>query len=167
MKGYNMNKNVKWSIRKKLFIQSVFVALPFLIVAIVLIVSMVDYNMKNERIVSSMTVANNYNLNFKNQMDESLYKLVVGYTDFDNIQMDDTLVDPYLLIGNMRRDFTQLFNTATEEECKVWLTSLLNNIDTLEKRVDDIKFSLENGGSYSANIEKLDNNIYILTYKTR
>ena len=158
-----MNKNVKWSIRKKLFIQSVFVALPFLIVAIVLIVSMVDYNMKNERIVSSMTVANNYNLNFKNQMDESLYKLVVGYTDFDNIQMDDTLVDPYLLIGNMRRDFTQLFNTATEEECKVWLTSLLNNIDTLEKRVDDIKFSLENGGSYSANIEKLDNNIYILT----
>ena len=37
------------------------------------------------------------------------------------------------------------------------------NEDTLEKRVDDIVDSISAGGRYNENIEKLDNNIYILT----
>ena len=41
--------------------------------------------------------------------------------------------------------------------------SLLRNIDTLEKRVDDIVDGISAGGRYNENIEKLDNNIYILT----
>lgn len=110
-----------------------------------------------------MTVANNYNLNFKEEMDESLYKLVVGYVTLDNIESDKSLKNPYVLIEELRSEFTRLTAITTESESKLWLESLLRNINALEKRVDDIVDSIDAGGRYSENIEMLDNNIYILT----
>ena len=96
-------------------------------------------------------------------MDESLYKLVVGYVTFENISQEETLKNPYSLIEELRDAFTELMDITTEEESRMWLESLLRNIDTLEKRVDDIVESVSAGGRYDENIEMLDNNIYILT----
>lgn len=156
-------KKIKFSIRNKILLLSAAVALPFLLLVVYLLISMSDYSQNYDRIVSSMTVANNYNLKFKEEMDESLYKLVVGYVDFDTIAEDDTLRDPYDLMNELREEFTRLMNSTAEAESRVWIQSLMRNIDTLEKRVDDIRKSLEAGGRYNENIENLDNNIYILT----
>lgn len=137
--------------------------MPFLCMLIYLLISMANYSNTYDQIVSNMAIANNYNLNFKEEMDESLYKLVVGYTTFDAIGEDKSLKDPYILIQELRSEFSKLEEITTESESQMWLQSLLRNIDTLEKRVDDIKVSLLRGGKYNENIEKLDNNIYILT----
>ena len=137
--------------------------LPFLILAVVLLVSMTNYSRTYDKIVSNMTIANNYNLNFKEEMDESLYKLVVGYVDYENIREDGTLKDPYMLIGELRMDFGRLMDITTEPESRGWLESLIRNIDTLQKRVDDILDNVRIGGRYDKNIEELYNNIYILT----
>ncbi|MFR0954013.1 MAG: hypothetical protein ACLSGK_15035 [Lachnospiraceae bacterium] len=63
-----------------------------------------------------MTVANNYNLNFKEEMDESLYKLVVGYVTLDTIETDKSLKNPYTLIDELRSEFTRLTAITTESE---------------------------------------------------
>ena len=73
--------HIRFSINKKILILSAAIVLPFLIFVAVLLVSMTRYNRRFDKIVGNMTVANNYNLNFKEEMDESLYKLVVGYVD--------------------------------------------------------------------------------------
>ena len=138
-------------------------ALPFLLLAMYLLASMLNYSRNYEEIVSNITVANNYNLNFKEDMDESLYKLVVGYVSFDGIGQDPALEDPYALIDRCRSAFSQLMDTTVEEESMMWLQSMLRNIDTLENRVDDIRESASAGGSYNENIQELDSNIYILT----
>ena len=142
---------------------SVAILLPFFIMVVVLLISMAKYSWIYDKNVSNMTIANNYNLNFKEEMDESLYKLVVGYVDFANISRDETLKDPYALIEELREAFTTLRNITTESESRVWLETLLRNIDTLEKRVDDIYENISVGGLYDENIKELDNNIYILT----
>lgn len=158
-----MKNDVKFSIRRKILLLSAATAIPFLVLVIFLVISMEKNRNTYEKLVSNMTVANHYNLNFKEEMDESLYKLVVGYVTFDNIKEDQTLKDPYQLIHELRNEFYKLMNITTGTESKFWLRSLLRNIDTLEKRVDDIKESAKVGGRYHENIEKLDNNIYILT----
>lgn len=158
-----MRKDVRFSIRNKMLMLSASIAIPFLILLVYLVISMADNSNTYDKLVSNMTIANNYNLNFKEEMDESLYKLVVGYVTFDTISEDRTLKDPYVLIDELRSEFTKLMDITTEAESKFWLQSLLRNIDTLEKRVDDIKESSRAGGRYNENIEKLDNNIYILT----
>lgn len=154
---------IRFTINRKILMLSAAIVLPFVIMVVVLLVSMVKYSRIYDEIVGNMTIANNYNLNFKEEMDESLYKLVVGYVDFENISEDGTLKDPYVLIDELRGEFTTLRDFTTETESRVWLESLLRNIDTLEKRVDDIMENIRIGGRYDENIQELDNNIYILT----
>lgn len=165
MKGKGrMNQKQTGSIRNKLLFHSAIIALPFLCVILVLLFSMAKYSKHYDSLVSSMTVANNYNLNFKEEMDESLYKLVVGYTTFETIDQDKTLRNPYVILEEVRQEFSKLSGKTTVEEGKVWITSLLRNIDTLEKRIDDIRTNLEdNGSNYNENISMLDTDIYILT----
>lgn len=149
--------------KKKILTLAAVVTLPFILLVMYLLASMASYSNTYDEIVSNMTVANNYNLNFKEEMDESLYKLVVSYVTLDTIETDKSLKNPYTLIDELRSEFTRLTAITTESESKLWLESLLRNIDTLEKRVDDIVDSISAGGRYNENIEKLDNNIYILT----
>lgn len=152
-----------FSIRQKLLLLATVGALPFVVMLIYLLASMANYSRVYDKIVRDITVANNYNLNFKEDMDESMYKLVVGYVTFDNISEDEKLRDPYLQINELRSEFTKLAGVTTDSESRVWLENLLRNIDTLEKRVDDVVMSTGSGGAYDDNIEYLENNIYVLT----
>lgn len=153
----------KYSLRNKLMLIIFVTALPLICVTVYLIFSLRNYSNSYDEIVSNMTIANSYNLNFKNEMDESLYKLVVGAVTFETIEEDASLKNPYDLICDLREDFGMLMQITTDKESKSWLQRLLRNIDTLEDRVDDIKVNLDEGSRYDENIEMLDNNIYILT----
>ena len=159
-----MKKKLKWlSINRKIRMLSAAIVMPFLAMLVILLFSMNRYSRTYDQIVRNLTIANNYNLNFKEEVDESLYKLVVGYVDYQHISDDDTLKDPYVLINDLRTDFTTLRDITTDGESRVWLESLLRNIDTLEKRVDDVMENIRLGDRYDENIRQLDNNIYILT----
>ncbi len=154
---------VKYSIKNKLFMLSATVAVPFLIMVVYLIYALHSYSNAYRAIVSNMTVANNYNLNFKEEMDESLYKLVVGSVTFETVGDEEGLQNPYGMIEDLRSEFGKLMKITTDGESRAWLQILMRNIDTLEDRVDDIKSNLESEKSYDMNIEMLDNNIYIMT----
>lgn len=156
-------KKIRYSIRNKILTLSAIAALPFIVMVVYLLISMSNYSKSYEQITKNLAIANNYNINFKDDMDESLYKLVVGYVTFDNLSGKETVKNPYSMIRNLRKEFTKLRNVTTQTESKMWLESLLRNIDTLEKRVDDIMKNVKKGGQYDENIKELDDNIYILT----
>lgn len=155
--------DVKFSIRKKILGVTLVAALPFLTISIYLLISMSNYNHTYNKIVQNLTIANNYNLDFKDEMDESLYKMVVGYITVDGFDDAEELKSPYVLIKDLRKKFRNLKKITTDTESKLWLDSLLRNIDTLEDRVDDLVENIHVGGTYDSNIKELDDNIYILT----
>ncbi len=158
-----MGPNVKYPLKMKIILLVLAAIIPLLGIAIYLITALDNYRSAYDTIVSNMTVANNYNLDFKEELDEGIYKLAVGYTSFDSIRDEGSLEDPYMLIEELRTDFTDLMAITTDRESRVWLESLLRNIDTLEDRIDDVRANVERGGRYDENMEMLDNNIYILT----
>ena len=158
-----MKNGLNSSIKYKLIILSAAIAIPFLLLVGYLIFAMHNYTKAYNTIVDNMTVANSYNLNFKEEMDESLYKIVVGGASFDTVGRDSSLKDPYALIEELKSEFGGLMRITTDEESRTWLTIVLRNLDTLEDRVDDIKASLEEKSSYDDNVEMLDQNIYIMT----
>ena len=163
MAKWQTNTNVKYPLKMKIILLVLVAIIPLLGIALYLITALENYRSAYDTIVSNMTVANNYNLDFKEELDESIYKLAVGYTSFDSIQDDGKLQDPYALIAELRTDFTNLMAITTDRESQLWLESLLRNIDTLEERIDDVRANVERGGRYDENMEMLDNNIYILT----
>ncbi len=155
----------KWkrSIKNKMIFMVVIATVPLLAMITWLMISIQTYSNSYDAIVSNMTIANSYNIDFREEMDESLYKLVVRGKSFEESEEELDIADPYTLIDELRSDFSLLVDITTDEDSRQWLNSLLRSIDTLEERVDDIRDQLELGGNYEANIEMLDNNIYILT----
>lgn len=153
----------KHSINHKLTLLVAAAMLPFLCVAAYLLYALLSYGNAYDRVVRNMTMANSYNLSFKEEMDENLYKIVVSGTTFDEIPGSDSLEDPYALLDELQGDFRELESITTDATSRRWLQNLLRNIDTLRERVDDIRFNLQESGHYDENIEMLDNNIYILT----
>lgn len=162
-KRKKQDAKIRYPLRQKLSILILTAMIPLLLLAVYLIAALLNYSHAYDAIVRNMTIANNYNLDFKEQLDESIYKLVVGGTTFDSISEDDQLEDPYKLIGDLREEFQNLMDITTDQESRIWLQRLLRNVNTLEDRVDDIRKNLQLGGHYDENIEMLDNNIYILT----
>lgn len=153
----------KHSINHKLTLLVAAAMLPFLCVAAYLLYALLSYGNAYDRVVRNMTMANSYNLSFKEEMDENLYKIVVSGTTFDEIPGSDSLEDPYELLDELQGDFRELESITTDVTSRRWLQNLLRNIDTLRERVDDIRLNLQVSGHYDENIEMLDNNIYILT----
>ena len=156
-------EKIRYPLKNKLIVLILVAMVPILYITIYLIMALLNYSRAYDRIVSSMTVANNYNMNFKEEMDESLYKLVVSNVTFDTIEEDGTLKDPYKLIEELRNGSNNLLAMTTDRDSRVWLQSLLRNVDTLEDRVEDIKANQEAEGQYEKNIDMLYNDIYILT----
>lgn len=156
------SRKKKHSLRNRLIVLSFAAVVPFLALSIYLIISMNQYSKAYDEIVSNMTIANSYNLDFKEQMDESTYKLVVGAVDYDT-EDGGTIQNPYELMQDLRDEFLPLLQITTDKDSRKWLQSLLRNLNTLEERMDDIQANLDEGGHYDENIVMLDDDIYILT----
>lgn len=156
-------KGIGFSIRNKILMLVFIVALPCLGLAIYLLVSIHNYSTVYGKIVSEMAIANNHNITFKEKMDESMYKMVVGYTNSDIVKEDLAWEDPFELIDNLRKDFSDLQKVTQSQESQIWLERLLRNADNLEKQIRTIEANSKTMGQYHENLEELDNNIYILT----
>lgn len=153
-------EKIKYPLKNKLIVLVVVAMVPILYVAIYLIMALLNYSRAYDQIVSSMTVANNYNMNFKEEIDESLYKLVVSNVTFDTVDEDGTLKNPYTLIDELRMEGSRLLTITTDRESRVWLQSLLRNLDTLEDRVDDVRENQESEGEYEKNTDIVEENIF-------
>ena len=163
MERFLQSKKAHQSLRGRLILL-IFVAItPFLCMTIYLIISLLNYSRSYDEIVSNMTIANSYNLDFKENIDEASYKLVVGAVTYDSIERDEQLMNPFEQIKELKEEFTRLRRITVDKESRLWISSILRNLDTLEERELDIQKNLKEGGHYDENILMLDGDIYILT----
>ena len=163
MTNYSDIKQIKYPLRIKLFMVAVIIIIPMIILAIYQIAALHNYSTAYDAIVRRITSANDYNLNFKEEMDESMYKIVVEAVTFDEIDENEDLIDPYILIDNARENFTNLKEITSSRESLDWIKRILLNLDTLRDRINEIRDNLQETGNYEKNIEMLESDIYILT----
>lgn len=159
---YN-GKRIKYPLRLKLFMVAVVIIIPMIILSIYQIAALHNYSTAYDAIVRRITTANNYNLNFKEEMDESMYKIVVEAESFESIDGNMDLENPFKLIEAARDNFTNLQRITSSMESLNWIKRILLNLDTLEDRINEIRDNLKQSGHYEENIEMLESDIYILT----
>ena len=149
-------------IKSKLLSLVILAMAPLLIIVIYLIFSLLNYSKAYEEIVSNLTIANDYNVSFKNDINESIYKLVVGHVDLKTVDEQEVLQDPDEMIEVFQSDINFLMS-KTEGNSRSWLQRLNKNLNSLHDKVDMIKNNLDEGGHYDTNVQMLDSDIYILT----
>ncbi len=163
MINYNDGKTIKYPLRLKLFMVAVVIIIPMIILSVYQIAALHNYSTAYDKIVRRITSANNYNLNFKEEMDESMYKIVVEAETFESIDKNSDLKNPYKLIKSARQNFTNLKEITSSRESLDWIKRILLNLDTLKDRINEIRDNLAKTGHYEENIKMLESDIYILT----
>lgn len=156
-------KPIKYPLRVKLILVASIVIIPMIILSVYQITALHNYSNAYDTIVRRITVANTYNLNFKEEMDESMYKIVAEAETFVSIDQNSDLKNPYMLIESARLNFTNLEAITTSRESLSWIKRILLNLDTLEDRINEIRANLEETGLYEENMAMLESDIYILT----
>ncbi|QNU67034.1 sensor histidine kinase [Ruminiclostridium herbifermentans] len=163
MINYNDRKQIKYPLRLKLFMVAIVIIIPMIILSVYQITALYNYSTSYDAIVRRITSANNYNLNFKEEMDESMYKIVVESETFESIEINSDLKNPYKLIEDARENFTNLKKITSSRESLDWIKRILLNLDTLNDRINEIRDNLNQKGHYEENIQMLESDIYILT----
>lgn len=163
MTNYSNGKQIKYPLRLKLFMVAAIIIIPMIILAVYQIAALQNYSTAYDAIVRRITSANNYNLNFKDEMDESMYKIVVEAVTFEEIDENNDLFNPYTLIEDAKENFTNLKEITSSRDSLDWIKRILLNLDTLKDRINEIRDNLKQTGNYEENIEMLESDIYILT----
>jgi two-component system sensor histidine kinase YesM len=163
MNNINSKKQIKYPLRFKLFMVAAVIIVPMIILAVYQMAALHNYSTAYDAIVRRITSANNYNLNFKEEMDESMYKIVVESVTFDEIDENSDLINPYTLIEDAEENFTKLQEITSNRDSLDWIKRILLNLDTLKDRINEIRENLKETGNYEKNIEMLESDIYILT----
>lgn len=105
-------------------------------------------------------MANTYSINFKENMDYSMYIIIVNMERAE--EMEGTQ-QPHVMIDRAREDFRTLYQRTDSEYGRSQLSGILKCLNTLEDRVEEIEKDALVSGNYDENMERLDLNIRVLT----
>ncbi len=137
--------------------------IPLALLTVFLLYNMSQYSNRYNQIVKNITAANEYNLAFKENIDYTMYQVVINGPDPVAKYNSEELVDPYQTIADVRKVFEDLQKISGTKNNRERIERIIKSTDTLQKRIDDLYESAEIAGNYDENIYKLDTNIYILT----
>ena len=154
----NMNR-----IRGKMLVYIWACIVPFLLLFGFSVVSMYRTYVSYDLIVTNITRANEYNRSFKIEMDEEMYRIIIGSANWTNPLEKLEGDDPKSKIREARQHFVELLDNTEGKQVRADLTALIKLLDILDRRVDDILANVEEGGHYDENMEMLDLNIRTLT----
>ncbi|MEY8354515.1 sensor histidine kinase [Lachnospiraceae bacterium 54-53] len=143
------------SIKAKIQSMQAIVFIPVIIMIGILLYMMVWQNRQYRQSIRNLTMATEFNFDFKSNIDYKMYRIVIGADTFETL-------NPYEDLDNSRQMFEQLKDSTPQESSKKGLDGILILIDILEKRIDDVRTS-SIIGDYDRNMERLDKDIYVIT----
>lgn len=148
-------KHKRDSIKAKIQSMQAIVFIPVIIMIGILLYMMVWQNNQYRQSIRNLTMATEFNFDFKPNIDYKMYRIVIGADTFDTL-------NPYEELDNSRRMFEQLKDSTPQESSKKGLDGILILINILEKRIKDVQNS-NIIGDYDRNKERLDKDIYVIT----
>lgn len=154
-----MNKK-GYSLKNRLYMLLLVSLLPLTVLIVYLLVMTNNVSAQYDEIVEKITKANEYNINFKDDLDYSMYIIVV------NSERANEIIDtnkPVEMIDEARAMFGTLSDDADTEAARTRLSGIIKSLDTLKDRVMEIEESALISGSYETNMERLDLDIRVLT----
>ncbi len=151
------------SIQTKLKLYIWICVAPFVLLAGLSVFSMYQYYQDYDSLIRNIASANTYNISFKDDMDEMMYKIIIGSANWTDAEEKLEGEDPKGMIRDAKAYFNALKGQTEGQDVQADLDALIRLLDILYDRVDDILDNVEEGGHYDENVEMLDMNIRTLT----
>ncbi len=143
------------SVKAKIKSMQAIVFIPIIIMIGILLYMLSWQNRQYRQSIRNLTMATEFNFDFKSNIDYKMYRIVIGADTFESL-------NPYEDLDNSRRIFEQLKVSTPQETSKKGLDGILILINILQKRIGDIENS-NIIGDYDRNMDRLDKDIYVIT----
>lgn len=162
------------SLKKRLAMLSAVIIIPLLIMVISVLVLLRNFTDSYRQIVTNITEANEYNINFEKEVNYSVYRIVIGSISMDDLKDGDvvegndaryaTIVrNPYNLIHSAREDFQDMRKNVTADDSTFQIKGILSCLDTLENVLLKIEENLDKPSNYSNNMPMWENDVHGVT----
>ena len=129
-------KKKGYSLKNRLYMLILVSLLPLTILITYLLVTTNNVSAQYDEIVEKITKANEYNINFKDDLDYSMYIIVV------NSERANEIIDtnkPVQMIDEAREMFGTLSEEADTEAARTRLSSIIKSLNTIRDRVIEIE----------------------------
>ena len=147
-------------LQNRLYVLSFVCLVPLTILIVYLLIMLGRFSDRYSAITDNITLANTYSINFKEDMDYSMYIIIVNMERAEEMQGTQ---QPHVMIDKAREDFRTLYQLTDSEYGRSQLCGILKCLNTLEDRVGEIEKDALISGTYDENMERLDLNIRVLT----
>ncbi len=147
-------------LQKRLYMLALVCLVPLIIMITYLLFLINRFSYRYDDVADNLTVANTYNMKFKEKMDYTMYIIVVNRGRAEGMVGTE---QPHEMIKAAHKDFEYLYGLADSEYAKSQLNGILKCLNTLEDRVVEIEADAMISGAYDKNMERLDLNIRVLT----
>lgn len=144
-------KKGKMTLQSKLWKMILIVAFPLMIVIIAIASIGIGYVLQYNAILNNVTMASDFNRNFKDDVDLKMYYFVI------ESQYSEGL--PSREVQSAETIARKLIDTTTEKDSLRAISSVLNLCHNLEDKINQIAVTKE----YDSREDQLENNIYVLT----
>ena len=147
-------------LQKRLYMLALVCLVPLIIMITYLLFLINRFSYRYDDVADNLTVANTYNMKFKEKMDYTMYIIVVNRGRAEGMVGTE---QPHEMIKAAHKDFEYLYGLADSEYAKSQLNGILKCLNTLEDRVVEIEADAMISGAYDKNMKRLDLNIRVLT----
>lgn len=163
---------MKLSLRKRLTVLSCSIIVPLCILVLSLIFMLISYGYKYDDVVNNISVINRYNTTFKECIDYTSYRMVIGgktadelvaAKDPDDMYEGQKIQEPHELIGSAEKDFKYLLTVTKDKKNASRIRWILKCLETLDESTEKIGKQVKKSGYYADNMNLLINGIYIIT----
>lgn len=155
----------KNTLSRKMNLLAAMVMVPLTLLILYLLINLINFSTSYNQSVKNITAIKDYTLNFKTDLDYSVYRAVS-----DNLRVEDLaeyaktsnvdsaqVRDPYQMINELR-------NAVNRQECSQTESADLmrrvsKSLGWLERIVQKIDENIKEGGHYADNIDLLDKDI--------
>ncbi len=133
-----------------------FMLVPMTCMVIWLIIKLSTYTDKYTPIVNDVMIANEFDMNFKEEVDYTMYRIAIGSMHYHDSDIDEIL--------DRTHDYLEQLKLGTSlERNKKQVTRAQRNLEVLERCIRRIIDNCKETGHYDQNMEMLNNDIYVLT----
>ena len=157
------------TLKKRLLLLLLVTTIPLTAMVLGILSMIRDYSDSYSHIMANLKVANDYNLKFKEEMEYSMYRVMIGLIDAKEFENGDivegesryaTVVkNPISLINSARHAFGSTIERMPGTDCDIKVKGILSCLDSLEKAVNRMIENSSKAGTYDENASIWENDI--------
>lgn len=159
----------KVTLKMRLALLLLVIAIPLTGMVLGILAMIRNYSNSYKNIMANVKVANEYNLKFKEEMEYSMYRVMIGLIDAGQFENGDiiegesryaTVVkNPMNLINSARYAFSNTVERTPGSDSDIKIRGILSCLDSLEKAVSKMIDNSKRAGTYDENFSIWENDI--------